>query len=208
MEARRAAGRGIHVNGAPVPLTVRDGNAYGIDRRVRIGDAVAFIGDRAPEEWDASYEAPTTWILEGTTGAGTHLRPRAVLTSQLPFRLGALSGNGCAYVSAVGDGELRDAPCRDATFFVMYKADMPDANLPSTCDTTLRDGDYVFVRAAAPSIWLAADAAGIISREPDVVRIRPRTGSARASRCHAIPDGDFVCALQPAIAASSELSMR
>jgi hypothetical protein len=55
---------------------------------------------------------------------------------------------------------------RSASTLVIYKADVPDATDPQTCDSIIRDGDYVFLRDRRPAAWLAPDRAGGLQAGP------------------------------------------
>jgi hypothetical protein len=54
----------------------------------------------------------------------------------------------------------------DASIFALYKADVTNANRPSTCDEQARDGDYGYLRGLGPSTWLRVSGGALKAAHP------------------------------------------
>ena len=105
------------------------------------------------------------------------------------MRLLNLQGTGYAHLQA--DGTVTAVAGREATDLVIYKADAPDPNRPTTCDRHVRDGDYVFVRAPNQDEWAALDLSGALYLPPASSKPCPTSDSdAESQRC---PQDDEVC---------------
>jgi hypothetical protein len=207
VEARKTLTRHVDARGVPVLLVIRDASRKGPDRLVRNGDAIYFNASppRAPDP-------VSTWIVEAPEVNGQQLQAGAELADGVSLLLRSSNGSGYLLARPAGEGTPAPVPVRDATRFVIHKADTPDPSRPTTCDALLRDGDFVFVRAVRPSAWISAGATGIPYRQSaastqEVARVRrgEDPGCLKdVQRCYTDQDGGLVCAWAPSCSGSPE----
>jgi hypothetical protein len=205
VEARKTLTRRVDARGVPVLLVIRDASRKGPDRLVRNGDAIYFNASppRAPDP-------VSTWIVEAPEVNGQQLQAGAELADGVSLLLRSSNGSGYLLARPAGEGTPAPVPVRDATRFVIHKADTPDPSRPTTCDALLRDGDFVFVRAVRPSAWISAGATGIPYRQSaastqEVARVRrgEDPGCLKdVQRCYTDQDGGLVCAWAPSCSGS------
>ena len=95
---------------------------------------------------------------------------------------------------------------------VIYKADVPDASFPGTCDAVIRDGDYVLLRERYPDAWLGVNHAGAFVAGQEAAAADRASRSQRAAvricvdetqSCYQDDAGRLYCAWVPACAGTS-----
>lgn len=201
VEIRKTLTRRVDARGFPALLVIRDASRKGPDRLVRNGDAVYFQASSPP----GAPETVTTWIIDGPELKGQRLQPGAELADGVALQLRNVDGSG--YLRARPAGEGASVPVRggDATSLILNKADTPDPARPTTCDARLRDGDYVFVRAATPTAWINVSATGVpylqsAASTQELARVRRGADPnclKDEQRCYTDQDGGLVCAWAP-----------
>jgi hypothetical protein len=134
-EARRAYATTVVADGAAEPMILLLGDGPTHDRLVHSGARVVFRSVASlndPPDLSAPETAPLT--IEAPGGASGTSNP---ILDRSAVRLSPREGVPPA-----------------AAEFVIYKADIPNPNRPTSCDAQLRDGDFVYLRAVAPSAWM------------------------------------------------------
>ena len=92
-----------------------------------------------------------------------------------------------------------------ASDMVIGKADVPDQTRPTTCDSLIRDGDFVFLRAIQTNTWVNVHADGGLYTQSVPYSLRPGAsgsdGGAKCARdrelCSTDRDGGLVCVWTP-----------
>ncbi len=196
VEARQASVRHIDAAGMAMPTVILRADGPSSDRVIRNGTrvilrSIAAVGDRAASS--GTETAPL--IIAPVGGAGSdpvEIRGDAVV--QLRPRAPAVGGNAVARAAA---------SLTTVDEFVIYKADVPDPNRPTTCDDTLRDGDFVYLRTIVPSAWVEVrDGTLAPSTQPSSAAVRCSTPD---RECYTDRYGGLLCAHVRACSATSSL---
>jgi hypothetical protein len=150
IEARKARSASLAGLGAAQPLIISLEDGSNADHAIRGGNAVVLRravdeGNQAPRE----QERVPAFIVTVATNTRAHdgiedqsvvrLRSRSSL-----FREGNDAG------AARGFAPLKGGD------YVIFKADTPNPNRPSTCDAHLRDGDFVYLKSVSQNTWVGA----------------------------------------------------
>jgi hypothetical protein len=208
LQYRRQLPAKITAQGTAVPLIVRHVTP-GADRLLRNGQSIYF-NDTHPHA-DASNNqdssdrimislnpltAPkdsSVWILDALEKESEAAPADSFVSNRALIRLRTSSGD---YLRVV-DGQLSISSNIDnASHFVVYKIDVPDSTRRTSCDERLRDGDFVFLEALEPSLWLDSSADGTL---------RGATGNGsngaecvqERQRCYTDDRGGLACAWAP-----------
>ncbi len=196
VEARQAALQNIDAAGVAVPTVILRADGPSSDRIIRNGThvilrSIAAIGDRVASS--GTDTAPLTIAPVGGAGSDpVEIRGDAVV--QLRSRAPATG------VSAVAQAATSIATLDE---FVIYKADVPDPNRPTSCDNTLRDGDFVYLRTIVPSAWVEVrDGTLVPSTQPSRAVARCSTPD---KECYTDRYGSLLCAHVRACSATSSL---
>jgi hypothetical protein len=196
-EARRAIVARVDAAGIAVPAIITGADGAPADRTIRNGSLVTLralppINDQ--RTLPATETAPMTISLIGGAGSDpveirgesvVRLRPRG----ESPVATGDIAG------------AKRPPGSSPADEFVIYKADVPDPNRPTTCDTVLRGGDFVYLRTIVPSTWVEVRDRTLVSATPALTP----TAHCRESdqSCYTDPSGGLLCARMPTCVAWS-----
>jgi hypothetical protein len=208
LQYRRQVPMKVAAQGVAVPMIVRHVTP-GPDRLLRNGQSIYFndthphtdaapnqdLGDRVLISLSPliSPKESSIWILEavekesGTTAADSLVSNRALI------RLRASNGG---YFRIVDGHPQISADVAEASRLVVYKIDVPDSTRPTSCDEQLRDGDFVFLEALEPGLWLDSSADGTL---------RGASGSNSSAaecvqerqRCYTDDHGATTCAWAP-----------
>ena len=186
---RKSLPRRVLALGTPTLLVIRVGTQSEPDRLVRNGQAIYFAAGKLNVEASDFSHAQRTWKIEALDSAGRRLADSVPIVGSVDMRLLNLQGTGYAQLQA--EGTVTAVAGREATDLVIYKADAPDPNRPTTCDRHVRDGDYVFVRAPNQDEWAALDLSGALYLPPASSKPCPTPDSdAESQRC---PWDEEVC---------------
>jgi hypothetical protein len=149
-EQRRARSVSLGGLGAARPLVITLANASTADRAILGGSTVvlrhASVRDHGTAS-DADAATMTIESVDGRTDGEVWVHDGSVIRVLMRISPGVspqppLSGAG------------QVSPFAPRLEVRVYKADRPSASRPSTCDGTLRDGDYVFVQVTTPTAWV------------------------------------------------------
>ena len=163
-EARKNRSTSLYGAGAARPLILSLADGPGSDRVIRDGSAIVLrraAGGggktaRASESMQARIEAAGTrsGMHDTIEDQGVvRLRPRATAP-----------GPGNEVAADAGSPALVD---RD---FLVFKADTPDPNRPTSCDPLLRDGDFLYLQSVRPNTWVSVSGGTLVAeaaRAPD-----------------------------------------
>jgi hypothetical protein len=162
-EARKNRSTALYGAGAARPLIISLADGPSPGRVVRDGSAVA-LRRAAGGEGEAARAGKSMQALIQAVGArsGMHdtiedqgvvqLRPRPTAPGQSN--------------EATADG---GSPAADREFLV-FKADTPNPNRPTSCDALLRDGDFVYLQSVRPNTWVSVSGGTLVAeaaRAPD-----------------------------------------
>lgn len=185
-EARQAAVDRVDAVGAAVPSIVVLADGPNEDRVIRNDSRVMLrsisgVADRRPTR--GTETAPMTIVsVGGVAFDPVEIRGESVIRLQA----------GGAGPLAPGAGAKPTPTATAAREFVVYKADVPDPNRPSSCDSILRDGDFVYLRTLAPSAWVTVYD-GTLAPAADAGPRRTRCGAPQ-QQCYTDRYGGLVCA--------------
>jgi hypothetical protein len=220
LQARKDLPKTISAAGMPSPLVIRDRSRSGEDRLIRSGQSVYFVATRHDVELlrnfgpdmsrrlisiDPAVSPPPTslWQIEALDPDGKPLASDTLLPDPSLVRLRSVATPG--YLEFGKDAQTPTAPLDRATRFALYKADVPDSTRPTTCDAQIRDGDFIFLQAVEPSMWVNVTDAGAFYVTP--LATRESAAPADSSRnprcaqdeesCHTDQDGGLICAWAP-----------
>ena len=163
-EARKS--RGAAPNGAVAdPLVVTLAGDRNNNRAVRSGTRIMLA--RGQDSNPGTTNDPAAAMVEITAVAGSS-------TAQEWIRDGS-AVQLRATVPRAGELGTSDRQSVDAAAagggFVIYKADTPNPNRPTTCDPLLRDGDFVLIWSAPSQAWVtvANGALEVQARSPQAI---------------------------------------
>jgi hypothetical protein len=207
-QSRKDLTQVITADGAPTPLLIHYETRMGNDRVVKNGQLIYFMATRHDADPPRNYgpemnrhiiprELPVTaatskWHIEAVDPNGRPLPPDAPVSDGDTLRLRNESG-GYLMLGARGQETVPDAA--QAALLTLYKVDVPDSTRPSTCDDKIRDGDFVFVLAAPPGIWVNAAPDAALYVQP-MGKANPHCVQ-EEERCYQDAGGGFVCAWAP-----------
>ncbi len=194
VQARKSAARDPQIAGVATPFIIHRISPAARDRFVRSGNVISFV---LPDDEPAA-DLEVTWSLAALDPAGRLLSGNDRLMDGNMIRL-----RGAADAQTQLSGASNAAPP-----FIIVKADVPDQTRPTSCDSQVRDGDFVFVHTISPSVWLGATPAGDLQVLPGDPSPREASmGGAADPRCaqdhescHTDMGGGFVCAWAPSCA--------
>jgi hypothetical protein len=146
----------------------------------------------------------TPWRIEAVDAQGEVLASDARLTSGSLLTLRESEGSG--YLRLDTQAASITGPRAEASRFILYKADIPDSTRPTTCDEQIRDEDFVFLRALAPSVWASVGPQGVLGVQ-QAESAKPASNShsnplcaRQTERCRTDPQGGLVCVSAPVCA--------
>jgi len=149
-EVQQAAVDRADTFGMAVPAIIVRASGPSADRAIRSGTLVIIRSIAAISDQRSAYGTETGPLVlraVGPDGAGpVEILSGAVVGLQ-SRSTGRLPPDARTDASAATDSRIADR-------FVIYKADVPDRDRPTSCDTKLRDGDFVYLRRLAPSAWV------------------------------------------------------
>ena len=190
VDALRATLHHAGAAGMAVPAVILRADGPSSDRVIRNGTRVILrsisdIADQRPPP--GSETSPLTIAAVGIGSDPVELHGDGVVQLQSP----ATSASAPRGASQTPAGE-----------FVIYKADVPDVHRPTSCDSTLRDGDFVYLRTIPPSAWVEV-------RDGRLVRSTeaPTAGvpcSAVKNECYTDRYGGLLCTSVDACARTSK----
>ena len=216
LTARRQITRSNQARGIPSPLVIRSMPSPEGDRSIQNGQSIYFVAthrdaDRAVGAGSGSNghvvisiepkqppSASTIWQVEALDEGGKPLPVPSVVADAGLVRLRGADG----YLVFTGERASFTPRAPEASRFRIYKADVPDSTRPTTCDATLRDADFVFLRAVSPSFWVDATDAGRLfvgssgASNPSAANANP-VCEQEEQRCHNDASGGLVCAWAP-----------
>ena len=165
------------------------------DRAIRSGNRIMLVRGQDPNPGMTNDPAAVTVEIAAAAGSATAQEwirdGSAVHLRAMAPRAGGLGTSDRQTAAAAGGG------------LVIYKADTPNPNRPTTCDPLLRDGDFVLVWSALSQAWvtIANSALDVQARSPQAV------AHCRESqeRCYTDRYGAPVCASFYTCAPATEL---
>ncbi|MGA9027825.1 MAG: hypothetical protein WB440_17365 [Steroidobacteraceae bacterium] len=217
-QSRKTFPEQTDADGVPEPLMIRDQSRSGASRIISNGHLIYFLLTRHDPEPFRNYgpdmsrhmvrpDPPgplplsSVWRIDAERNDGPQgeepLLDRSIVRLVRPDAAG--------YLRFETGSQTLAASADRASLFMLYKADVPDATRPSTCDGQIRDGDFVYLRQVSPSLWIDAADDGVLSAKP----VPPGRGVAPAGsrgdprcardeeRCHTDEGGGLVCAWAP-----------
>lgn len=157
---------------------------------------------------DEQLLSAQAWFVSGTDFLGRMRSKNTLLHSGASIRLRAADSGHFINVDQRGAVTASSTRSRDAVTLVIYKADVPDATHPATCDAIIRDGDYVFLGEGErrPHAWLGVDHDGALraGREPPAVDATSESATSinricldEKEVCYNDSDGLLYCAWVP-----------
>jgi hypothetical protein len=208
LQYRRQLPKRIAAQGVAVPVIVRHVTP-GAERLLRNGQAIYFVdthpqadATRNPDSGDRQLISMNTsrlpkdssiWILDAADKGPGATPEESVISARALIRLRASKGG---YLRLVDGQPSVSANIEDASRLVVYKIDVPDSTRPTSCDESLRDGDFVFLEALEPNRWLDSSADGALHSTP-----ADGTNAAACvqdrERCYTDDRGGLACAWGP-----------
>lgn len=190
VQTRRNLPRLPRVEGIAVLLVLRMHAWADSDRLVRSGQSISLV------------------LPPGGASAPVVLRGRVegIDPGGAPARKGTALVDGGMVRIRIGrsDRPATFAGAEAASRLILAKADVPDQTRPTTCDERLRDGDFIFLRTASPSVWVGLSASGEANGPPVLVARRSETpdssGCVRDREVCRTDRGGPVCAWTPVCA--------
>jgi hypothetical protein len=197
-QARKDLPVTVAQRGTPALLIIRMSSAQSTGRSIHNGQTVYFVAthhDVTPAlSLPAAPAAPgSIWQVEAIDSSGGPLAPDSPLSDASLVRL--QNPTNQRYLSLANDAQSF-SDRGQAESFSLFKADVPDSTRPSTCDTQLRDGDFVFVRTVARQSWVGVSDTGQLFTSPGDGR-NPQCAQ-QEERCLTDQRGGLVCAWTPA----------
>jgi len=188
----------VAADGVPKPLTIHASIAAA--REIRNGESIFFTASTRDVDL---IPQPVLWRIESVEVQGNAIAEDVVLMDRTIVELHAIDGSG--YLQLQTTVASVAAPRAEASRFILYKADVPDPTRPTTCDAQIRDDDFVFMRALAPSAWVSVATTGVLEMHIALPGSKPApVGSNRnpdcareEERCHTDPHGGLVCVWAP-----------
>ncbi len=183
MQRRKQLPLRPQTSGTAQAFVIRKPVGGATDRVVKSADEVYL---RTPDQ---------SWTLTAVDVLG-RTRPKATLIRDgATIRLRTL--DTARPIDIDEHGTVPTSAARSGSELVIYKADVPDATMPESCDAIIRDGDYVFLRTRRPDVWLGTNRAGAApeasrSNAPDV-----RLCVDEAETCYEDAAGRLFCAWAP-----------
>jgi hypothetical protein len=138
--------------GASTDHVIRDGSAVSLRRAAGAGGEAA----RASASMQAFIEA-----------AGTRSGMHDTIGDQGVVRFGSRATAPGPSNAATADA---GSPAQSDRDFVIFKADTPNPNRPTSCDALLRDGDFVYLESLRPNTWVSVSGGALVAqgaRAPD-----------------------------------------
>lgn len=163
-ERRRALSTSVAGAGAAQPLIISLTDVQRDDRTIRDGSNVTLrraAGGGATAARETKSVPARVELVAPRSEQPAAIEDRAIVRLRSPGGDPATQGSAAATrqsAASVVDGEV-----------AVFKADAPNANRPSTCDATLRDGDFVYLKSLEQNAWIGlADErlAGQVARRP------------------------------------------
>jgi hypothetical protein len=170
LQYRRELPKRVAAQGVAVPVIVRHATARP-ERLLRDGQAIYFVGTHAPPNLDmggrqlisTNTSRPpkdsSIWIVDAVNKEPGSRAEDPVISDRALIRLRASNGG---YLRLVDGQPSVSANIENASRLVAYKIDVPDSTRPTSCDERLRDGDFVFLEALEPNLWLDSSADGVL----------------------------------------------
>lgn len=184
-EARRALSTSLPGAGSAEPLILGLTDAPNDDRAVRDGSSIALHLAAGSGRAATRGEERVLALVElvGAT-VGTH----APIEDKSPIRLRSPGGDpGTPTGAAAG----RAASTLVDGDVVIFKADTPNPNRPSTCDAMLRDGDFVYLKSLRRNAWITIENGRLAAREPHAGPASPC--QTPKERCYTDRSGNLLC---------------
>ena len=110
-------------------------------------------------EHDKQIQSAQAWTIEDINFLGRRRARDRTLRDSASIRLQAAGSSQFVSFNRAGEAVIFATQSHRTATLVIYKADVPDATHPATCDAIIRDGDYVYLRRAHPDSWLRPDRA-------------------------------------------------
>jgi hypothetical protein len=208
LQYRRELPTKITAQGTAVPMIVRH-VPPGPDRLLRNGQSIYFndthphasvsnnqdLGDRIMISLNPliAPKDSSVWILDAVEKESGAAPADSFLSNRVVIRLRTSTGD---YLRVVNGQLSTSSSINNASHFVVYKIDVPDSTRRTSCDEQLRDGDFVFLEALEPSLWLDSSSDGTLHGATE-------SGSNGAEcvqerqRCYTDDRGGLVCAWAP-----------
>jgi hypothetical protein len=138
------------------------------------------------------------WRIENADLVGNTTNEDSVLSDASVVQFRGVEGSGYLQLGARKTAVVMSGA--EASRFMLYKADVPDPMRPTTCDSQIRDEDFVFARLLAPSMWVSVAASGVLevekARRPLGSQSNPSCAR-QEERCHTDARGGLVCVWAP-----------
>lgn len=155
-EARKARSASIFGAGAAQPLVINLADGPNADHAIRDGASVT-LRRAAGGGGEAAREQDGVLAIVEAVGARNGMHDRIDDQSAVRFRM-----RGGADVAAESSSGGRTAVLADGDF-VIFKADTPNPNRPSSCDAQLRDGDFVFLKSTGQNTWAGVKGGSLVA---------------------------------------------
>lgn len=195
----------IHADFASAPniRTISNGQAVAFEASTRDADPPRNYGPEMNRHGIAGPAPPrsTSWRIEVVDSQGNVPAADAALTNGSRFAL--REAQGSQYLRLAPKAGSTTVPRAEASLFIVYKADIPDSTRPTTCDETIRDEDFVFLRATAPSAWASLNQQGGLGIS-EAMAGKPASDShsnplcaRQEERCRTDSKGGLICVSAP-----------
>jgi hypothetical protein len=160
-EARKGRSVAIFGDGAAEPLVISLEGGPSSDRAIRGGAVIALRGVSAVGQERMQPTDGVSMAIEPVAGPGDardwiHDGSLVRLTAP-PDVIAAGRGAGA------GRGQNGESAPQPEPM-IIFKADRPTPNRPTTCDGRLRDGDFVFLQAITPRRWIDLRSGALVAR--------------------------------------------
>lgn len=197
-QIRKSLPAQIVADGIPTPLIIHSPSATATHRGIDSGQSVYF--ETLTRSADAPpMSSPWLWQIESVDSTGAAVSGGGLIITGGVVNLRTHQATG--YLKL--DQTTNETKRNEASRFILYKADVPDATRPTTCDEQVRDQDFVFIGAVDSNAWVTVSDAGVLSaRYALPVGIRTTSGShplctREEEQCHTGPRGGLVCVWAP-----------
>jgi len=188
-DARFTTASRVDAVGVPVTAVIQLADGKSPDRKIRNGSHVILRAVSVTDQSRAIPGAPTVALtltsIGGAGGDPVDIHSDSVIRLQ-PSAAAKPASGGRATASPIA------TPTDD---FAIYKADFADPNRPTTCDSILRDGDFVYLRTAVNSAWVEVRDGVLTGTSPGTASAQTCTALARS--CYTDRYGGLLCATIP-----------
>jgi hypothetical protein len=154
-EARKAQSTSIFGAGAAQPLVISLTDGPSNDRAIRDGSSVTLRRAAGGGGQAAREQAGVVSVIEAVgarRGAHGRIDDQSAVHLRISGSDGTTESSTGATAAVLADGD-----------FVIYKADTPNPNRPSSCDAQLRDGDFVFLKSAGQNSWVGVRGGALVA---------------------------------------------